>query len=177
MQKLPTTNDIYGNSLKHFLQTTQVRLATAESIEHSAPWFMDAAEGMASFYVVLEGACRIILDGADEGVFFPEGDIAVLLPGRRHFLQSGRKQAGRSRILRGRFTWSRIKGALPLPEFPPLIRLNQKNCRLASWMKASTRVMVEDWPLTHPGVRAMLNEVAHVVFVQSVLGLLPATSP
>jgi hypothetical protein len=176
MQKPLTAKEISRKSLNHFLQTVHVRLATAESMEHSAPWFSSAGEGMASFYVVLKGACRIYLDGGDESDLFHEGDIAVLLPGSRHSLQSGRKQTGYSRILRGRFTWSNIKVALQLPEFPPLIRLNYQNCGLASWVRVSTPVMVEDWPLTHPGVRTMLNQVAYAVFVQSILSVLPPLS-
>jgi len=159
-----------------FFQNTHVRLVAAEKSEFAAPWLYRAMQGMASFYVVINGSCRLRFEGAEEGLTLLTGDLAVLLSGKSHWLQhepgrdgaNGGGVCSRTSIVRGRFTWDENELASLPHELPEVVHFRNEDGRLVSWMAGILR-MIADGPSPHrPGARAMINHLAYTVFVQSV---------
>jgi AraC-like DNA-binding protein len=140
---------------------------------------------MASFYVVVNGGCRLQFDGADEGLTLNTGDLAVLLYGRSHWLQDDPQRTlikaadsvRRTTIVRGRFAWDQNELASLLPGLPPVIHFRNENGRLVSWMARIIQVITDESASNRPGARAVINQMAYAIFVQSVRAHLAAGPP
>jgi hypothetical protein len=162
------------NSWSGFLRAVRVRFVAAQTIERTAPWFFRAAEGMACFYVVLGGGCRIRFEGTDESSSVGRREIAVILNGKGHWVQNDRQHAGRTVIFRGRFTWNSNDVASAVPELPPMIRFKGESGEFVSWMARFVQMISDDSVFNRPGARAGLNQMAYVIFAQSILSVLQA---
>jgi hypothetical protein len=172
-ERLPADH-FTGNSLSCFLREVRVRLVAAQTIERTAPWFLGGAEGMACFYAVLGGGCRIRFEGMDESSSIGRGEIAVLLNGKKHWVQNDRQHDRRTVIFRGRFTWNSNDAAYVMAELPPMIRFKGENGEFVSWMARFVQMISDDSVFNRPGARAVMNQMAHVIFAQSILNVLQA---
>jgi hypothetical protein len=172
-ERLPA--DLFtGNSLSCFLKAVRVRLVATQIIERTAPWFFCAADGMACFYAVLDGRGRIRFEGTDEISAVGRGEIAVLLNGKAHWVQSDRQHAGRTVIFRGRVAWNSNHVASAMPELPPMVRFKGENGEFVFWMAGFVQMISLDSVFNRPGARAVLNQMAQVLFAQSIRSVLQA---
>ncbi len=158
-----------GNHPNFFPDNVRVALLSAQTVERTAPWFLTASPGVASFYVVLGGGCRICVDGDDEGVSLRKGDLAVLLHGKRHWVRNDRIQSDRSILYRGRFVWNAPDSTALISGFPPVIQFKGENGILVPWMSLFSWVMAEEPLPGEPYALATINQMAYAIFVQSVL--------
>jgi AraC-like DNA-binding protein len=185
MRELSGMDSPPRDSLSCFIETVNVRLVTAHKSEHMAPWFFRAAEGMAGFYVVVNGRCCLQLDGEEESMALETGDLAVLLHGKSHWLHDNRQKTWNmpgdsslhTTIVRGRFVWG--KGELPslLPQIPLVVHFRNENGRLVSWMTRIIQKINDESASKQPGARAIINHMAYVIFAQSVRACLTADPP
>jgi hypothetical protein len=157
------------NSLARFLKTIRARLVTAQTMVRTAPWFFRATEGMACFYAVLDGGCRIRFEGTDESSSVGRREIAVLLNGEGHWVQSDRQHAGRTVIFRGRFTWDSNKVATVMTELPPMIQFKSESGGFVPWMAEFVPMIAADSAFHRPGARVAMDTMANVIVLQSVL--------
>jgi AraC-like DNA-binding protein len=159
-----------------FFQNTHVRLVAAEKSEFAAPWFYRARQGMASFYAVVKGSCRLGFEGTEEGFTLSTSDLAVLLSGKSHWLQHDPQRGGvngggvgsRTTIVRGRFTWDENELTSLRHELPEIVHFRNENGRLVSWMAGILRMIMDGPSPSRPGARALINHLAYTVFVQSL---------
>jgi hypothetical protein len=158
-----------GDQGRFFLDNARVTLLSAQTVERTAPWFLPASEGIASFYAVLGGGCRIFLEGEDAGISLRKGDLAVLLHGRRHWVRNDRIQAEKSVLFRGRFVWSGSESASLISGLPPVIHFKGENGILVPWMSLFSWVMADDPTPGEPYALATINQMAYAIFVQSIL--------
>ena len=71
------------------LRSLRVRTTVFCRSDMRAPWgFGVKAHGRAAFHVLLQGRCRLDVDGVDEPVHLSEGDLVVLPRGPGHTLRS-----------------------------------------------------------------------------------------
>jgi hypothetical protein len=166
-ERLPD-DAVTGNSLDCFMRTIRVRLVTAHTIARTAPWFFRANDGMACFYAILCGGCRIRFDGADVSSAVGGGEIAVLPNGKGHWIQNDRQYAGRSVIFRGRFTWNSNAVASLMTELPPMIQFKGESGGFVSWMAKFVPMIADDSSIHRPGARVAMDAMASVIVVQSV---------
>ena len=158
-----------GNEARYFPENVRVTLLSAQTVERTAPWFLPSSGGIASFYVVLGGGCRVYLEGEDEGIPFRKGDLAVLLHGTRHWVRNDRIQAEKSLLYRGRFVWSAPESASRISGLPPIIQFKSDNGILAPWMSLFSWVMADEPIPGEPYALATINQMAYAIFLQSVL--------
>jgi len=158
-----------GNEAHLFPENVRVNLLSAQTIERTVPWFLPSFGGVASFYVVLCGGCRIYLEGDDEGISLRKGDLAVLLHGERHYVRNDLIQAEKSVLFRGRFVWSAPDSASIISGLPPLIQFKGDNGILVPWMALFSWVMADEPIPGEPYGLATINQMAYAIFVQSVL--------
>lgn len=182
MRDMATMDAPPKDYLSCVFEALQVRLVAAQKSEHAAPWFLRVPEGIASFYVVVNGRCRLCLEGVDEGLVLHAGDLAVLLQGRRHWLQDDRRgnridmtdAAMGTTLVRGRFTWNRNDLTAQLPGLPPVVHFRNEDGRLVSWMTRIIQMISDESALNRPGARAIINHMAYVIFAQSIRAHLAA---
>jgi AraC-like DNA-binding protein len=185
MHQLSCENPCRKDEWSSFFQNTQVRLVAAKKSEFAAPWFYRARQGMASFYVVINGSCHLRFEETEEGFTLRSGDLAVLLSGKSHWLQhetrrdgvNGGEVCSRTAIVRGRFTWDENELALLLPELPKIVHFRNEDGRLVSWMAKTLRMITDGPGPNGPDARAIINHLAHTVFVQSVRAHLTLRPP
>jgi hypothetical protein len=146
-----------GSQSQRFLDEIRVTLISAQTVERTAPWFLPASDGIASFYVVLCGGCRIYLEGDDEGISLRKGDLAVLLHGGRHYVRNDLIQAEKSVLFRGRFVWSAPDSASIISGLPPLIQFKGDNGILVPWMSLFSWVMADEPIPGEPYALATIN--------------------
>jgi hypothetical protein len=105
------------------------------------------------------------------------GDLAVLLQRKTHWLQNDQRKTvtksedacTRTTIVRGRFTWDENRLASLMPELPPIIHFeNQDGCPV-SWMTRIIQMLKDKSALTGLGARTVVDHLAYVILVQSVL--------
>jgi hypothetical protein len=131
---------------------------------------------MASFYVVLAGKCRLKFHESEAGIPLGAGDLAVVLCGENHWLQSCRNESGihagdapqKAKILRGRFGWDQKKLLPLLPYLSPAVCFRSEDGCIVSWMKKGIRMMTEGTDASGPGARAAIDHIAHTIFARSV---------
>jgi AraC-like DNA-binding protein len=164
------------DELSAFFYNTHVRLVSAKKSEHKAPWLFRAAQGMASFYVVVNGACRLQIDGEEDTHTLCAGDLAVLLSGKGHWLQDNEEQTGinpvklcgRTTLVRGHFNWDENELAPLLPELPDMVHFKNENGLLVPWMARIIQMVHEDQAANRLGARTIINHIAYTIFIQSI---------
>jgi hypothetical protein len=163
-------SDLKSGSQSHLcLENTRVTLLSAQTVERTAPWFLPASGGAASFYVVLAGGCRIYLEGEDTPVSLRKGDLAVLLHGKRHWVRNDRIQADKSILYRGRFAWNAPDAAALISCLPDVIQFKGENGILVPWMSLFSWVIADDSTPADIHALKTIHQMAYAIVLQSVL--------
>lgn len=165
----PEFSDLHG-----LIRTVPVKLISAQVSRHSAPWFFRGAEGTASFYIVLAGKCRLKFHEGGAGISLKACDLAVLLRGDGHWLQSCRNESrtdsgNETRILRGRFVWDQKRFLSLLPHLSPVVLFKADDECLVSWMKEEIRKLMDAADAGRPGLRAGIDNIPRTILARAIL--------
>jgi AraC-like DNA-binding protein len=190
MQDLSYTDSSIEDSLNCFLETIPMKMISAQALDFTPPWDFYISDELASFYMVVNGRCSLKMEGKDS-IDMNCGDLAVLLDGKAHRLQNNSQYcrrllngdrsenrekwtASRTTIIRGVFTWEGKNVASFLPPMPPAIHIKCKEGRLLPWMSRTIMMIADESTWDRPGIRAIINHLAHVIFIQGIRAHLAA---
>jgi AraC-like DNA-binding protein len=193
MQNTTNTDFNVEDSLGCLLETVPMKIISAQTLDFTTPWDFYISDEMASFYMVINGRCRLKMDGTENSIDMGCGDLAVLLNNKAHRLQNDSQccrrllhenrvknpekiAAPRTAIIRGVFTWEGTNFASFLPEMPPAILIKCKEGRLLPWMSRTIMLIADESASDRPGVRAIINHLSNVIFIQGMRAHLAATS-
>jgi AraC-like DNA-binding protein len=194
MQELSHTYSRQKDALSCLFETIHMKDVVAQRSDLTPPWSIHVAEGMAGFYMVVNGKCHLRLDETGKIFALGSGDLAVLVHREAHCLQDGRQNRMWPRggmrenttaqdpclpttLVRGSFTWDEDEIAPLLPELPQVIHIKSADGRLAPWMIKTVQMIIDESSSGRPGSQAIVNHLAHVIFVQGIRAHLAAMPP
>jgi AraC-like DNA-binding protein len=179
------------DSLDNIFEMIQMKVISAQTLDFTPPWDFRISDAMASFYMILNGRCRLRMDDSEDSIDMSCGDVAVLLDKKVHRLQNTiqcrrrllddghagyteKIAALRTTLIRGVFTWGVNDIASFLPELPPTIHIKCNEGRLLPWMSRTIMMMADESGWNRPGIRAVINHLANDIFIQGLRAHLAA---
>jgi AraC-like DNA-binding protein len=183
-----SSND--DDALGCFFEAVDLKIMSTQKLDFTSPWNFRTSEEILSFYIVANGRCRLTIDGKESSIRLNCGDLVVLLNKNIHCLQndllryrrliggtqivSDKAIAPRTTLIRGTFAWNQKEVASLMPEKPPAVHIKCKEGRLLPWMIRAMMMVIDESASNKPGVRAMINYLASVIFIQGILDHLAA---
>jgi AraC-like DNA-binding protein len=191
MQELSRIDDAAEDALSSFLETIRMNIVTAQKLDFTPPWDLHASDEMACLYIVASGRCHLKIDGEENTLSLGCGDMAVLLNKKSHQLKNDNQKirrlisnvqpvgieketASRATIIRGSFSWEGEGVESLLPEMPPVIHVKFKDGKFLPWMIRTIMIITDDLDSDTPGVRALINHLANVIFLKGLLAHMAA---
>ena len=162
--------------------------------ELTAPWgFRVDAQAMASFHLVLEGACWLEVQDGEHPIPLTSGDLVILPRGQTHQLRddlSRRVRAlkeiiashaagdglhlryggsgARTELLCGSFVIE-DRDALPvLAALPPVLHVQSQNGRPAEWLETMLTLIRQETTSGHLGGEAVVTKLTDVLLAQAI---------
>jgi|WetSurMetagenome_2_1015567.scaffolds.fasta_scaffold58757_2 AraC-like DNA-binding protein len=172
--------------LNCFIKSIDLKINTAQASEFTHPWDLCISDQMACFYVIVNGSCNLRIDGAENTFRLNRGDMAVLLHNREHCLSSMRTNdstfppaksytgiyhntgSAQGTLIRGTFNCDANEIVSLLPEVPPVILANGSDDGMAPWIAGTAKMIAEEFALGQPGAQAIINDLVHLIFEQSI---------
>jgi len=162
--------------------------------ELTAPWgFRVDAQAMASFHLVIEGACWLEVHGDERPIPLKSGDLVMIPRGQAHQLRddlSRRVRAleeliashattdgrhlryggsgARTELLCGGFVIE-DRDALPvLAALPPVIHVQSQNGRPAEWLQTMLALVRHELASGYPGGEAVVAKLTDALLAQAI---------
>jgi hypothetical protein len=176
MRKFSDIGPEANSSLNGFPDLARVRLVAVQKVEHTSPWFIRGTEGMAGFYAVLKGRCRLRFHQSEMDLALEAGDIAVLPRGKSHWLQSSPRSSdyalcdvlGTTILVRGCFVWNEDTVSRFLPKLPPVTCFKNEDGCFASWVRDIVQVINDKSASDRPKARVLADYFARAILEQSI---------
>jgi AraC-like DNA-binding protein len=183
------------DTLSEVLAVTRLKGTVYFSAELREPWGIALPQRRrAPFYVVTQGRCEIVMDGAPSaGVSLGPGDLVVLPGGSAHALSSSARavttpleqfvarhpmdERGHVKALDSTGPTTRLIGGFfelertpePLVRIlPPMIHLPGGDPDVSGWLEPTLRSIAHESAQDFPGRAVVLNRLADVLFVRVV---------
>jgi AraC-like DNA-binding protein len=185
MRKLSCVNPSGEDALSCFLDSVQLKVLAAQTSDLISPWNLHCSDKMASFYAISGGRCFLGLDDSEDTYVLDDGDLAVLLCKKAHYLRNGFPKAGddskgaiplRTTLIRGTFTWDESEISLLLPEMPPVIHVPGEKDRFILRMIRTMRMITEESISDQLGLRATIQHLAFSILVHGIRAQISASS-
>jgi AraC-like DNA-binding protein len=170
--------------LSYFLETVHIKVVAVQTLHLKSPWSLRIANGMTNFYIVANGQCCLRIDEKDDTFTLASGDLAVLPYGEAHSLHDAPSQsvpidetcddqmetgtALKTTLLSGAFKWDPKQIADLVPEMPSVIHIKHKHKAFIPWMISTVAMITNESATGRPGARMLINDLAHVIFVQGI---------
>ena len=189
MDRLNRSNGKDGVS--EMLHTLRIRTTVFCRSDMLAPWgFAVKSHGRAAFHVILEGRCRLDVEGVGDPVFLETGDLVVLPRGPGHTLRSDEKapvewlddilartppvngrlryggRGARTDIICGVFAIE-DREALPVLKSIPTVALVRR-AEGASWLSPVLELLKAEVGSFEPGADSVAARVADVLLLQAL---------
>ena len=165
----------------------------ADELNFTAPWSVRGASGSACFCCLLEGGCRIELEGDGTAATLEPGDLVITARQHGHCLGDGcgtsifainpcgengwprpRAEAvpgggGRpSRLIYGGFRFDPLRFGPMLAALPPLVAVKGNGGKAVAWAEDLLRLICRECGDARPGQQAVIDQLTRVLFIQAV---------
>jgi AraC-like DNA-binding protein/mannose-6-phosphate isomerase-like protein (cupin superfamily) len=188
------------DSVSEMLRTLHIRTTVFCRSDMHAPWgFAVKAHGRAAFHILLEGACWLEVDGADEAVRLEAGDVVVLPRGPGHRLRSEKSARvewlddilERTPPVEGKLVYGgrgaptdlvcgvfeiEEQEALPVLNSIPSIALVRASEGRSTWLGPLLELVKAEVVSFEPGADSVVARLADVLLLQVVRGSLQASN-
>jgi len=129
------------------------------------PWKIDFAKR--SFHCVRRGGCEIIDNEGNVENLGP-GDVAVILNGENHSLQSHEKNKAENLLLCGHYIFRNDFMNSLLNGFPPVLILRDEQISTNPWLKSTLDYLVCETQNEALGSKLILDKLTEVLLVQFI---------
>jgi AraC-like DNA-binding protein len=165
----------------------------ADELCFTSPWSVHGGSGSACFCCLLEGGCRIELEGDGTAAALEPGDLVISTRQHGHSLgddrgtptfaltpsaENGRPSlrtdgvpggGGRpSRLIYGGFRFDPLRFGPMLAALPPLVTVKGNGGKAVAWAEDLLRLMCRECGDTRPGRQAVIDQLTRVLFIQAV---------
>lgn len=197
MEPLRRTNR--NDPVSDMLRTLQVRTTVFCRSDMRAPWgFGVKAHGRAAFHIVLEGSCRLEVDGVASPICLDRGDVVVLPHGPGHRLRSGSSArvewlddildrtppiagkltyggtGARTDLICGVFSMEQREAA-PVLSSLPAVALVRRSSASARWLSPLLQLIKNEVASFEPGADSVVARIADVLLLQALRSAVQAT--
>jgi AraC-like DNA-binding protein len=181
-----------NDPVSEMLRTLRIRTTVFCRSDMRAPWgFAVKAHGRAAFHVLLEGECRLEVDGVEAPFRLQAGDVVVLPHGPGHRLQSDKgapvewledildrtppvngrlrygRRGARTDLICGVFTIE-DREAVPLLAAIPAVAHVRGADGAAPWLKPLLELVRSEVGSFEPGTDSVVARIADVLLLQVV---------
>ena len=189
-----------GDAVSEMLRSLRVRTTVFCRSDMHAPWgFGVKAHGRAAFHILLEGKCRLEVEGVDEPIHLHAGDVVILPRGPGHRLRSDKSvrveslddilqrtpplngklvyggRGARTDLICGVFAIEE-KEAVPVLKAIPSVALVRNTDRQAAWLGPLLQLITAEAGSFEPGADSVVARIADVLLLQVVRSALHSSN-
>jgi AraC-like DNA-binding protein len=179
--------------LSNILDGARLRSWNVEEAGLTAPWGIRADGGPARFYCLLQGDCRLEIEGVEPVVNLDAGDFVIVMPERGHCLRDSshsptvtidkifesdktRPHCGivfggggdPTKLLCGYFLFDEHGADVLKALLPPYIHLKGLNGKAVPWLAETLRLMLGEFRWSQPGKQAIVDHLGQIILILAI---------